>query len=248
MMTAVKVVQYITNFSRASLVPALMLQRGLTAQLHRRFVSLSRKDGEAVAKVDLGKRQIYASNFMNNTGLNPAEVGNSLTAGVLKQTTILEVGSRPICLDMQAATPTVPQVLDTILSVYSSLYGYPHSCTNTYGWEITKAIDLARQQTAKLIGVYPKEIVFTPDATESNTFLIKCVAMFHMSSKHIITSQTKHMCVLDSYIQLQDERYDHKYLPIKNNGTTNREHLEKVICPDTALVSIRMANNEIGVI
>ncbi|KAG0632877.1 cysteine desulfurase mitochondrial precursor [Tuber brumale] len=248
MMTAVKVVQYVTNFSCASLSPALMLQRGLTARLHRRFVSLSGKDGEAVAKVDLGKRQIYASNFMNNSGLNPAEVGNSLAAGVLKQTTILEVGSQPICLDIQATTPTVPQVLDTILSVYSGLYGYPRSCKHTYGRETTKAIHVARQQAAKLIGVHPKETPLTPDATESNTSLIKCVVMINMSNKHIITSQTKHMSVLDSCIQLQDEGYDHKYLPIENNGTINREHLAKVICPDTALVSIRMANNEIGVI
>ncbi|KAG0635007.1 hypothetical protein HOY80DRAFT_481724 [Tuber brumale] len=165
-MTTAAKVQCIANFSRVSLSPALPLQRGLSAQLHRRFVSSSSKDEEAVAKLDLESKQIYASNFMNESGLNPSEFGNSLTAGtmmtpstgVLEQSVIIDAGSRPICLDMQATTPTAPRVIDAILSLHTGLYGNPNSCAHTYGWERTKPIEVACQQSANLIGPHPKEI------------------------------------------------------------------------------------------
>ncbi|KAG0632805.1 pyridoxal phosphate-dependent transferase [Tuber brumale] len=245
MPTAAKVVQCIASFSRASLSPALTLRRGLTVQLYRGPASSSGRDAEAVAKVDPKKRRMYASNFMKKkTGPNPTEVGNSLMGGVLKQTTITDTGSRPICLDMQVTTPTVPHVLDAI----TGLYRNHHSCTHTYGWETMKGIDVARQQAAKLLGAHPMEIIFTPEATESNKLLIKYVAMIYKFKKHIITSPTEHMCVLDSFRHLQDKEYDYKYLPVVNNGLVDREHSEKVICPDTAPVSILMVDNEIRVI
>ncbi|KAG0637672.1 pyridoxal phosphate-dependent transferase [Tuber brumale] len=168
--------------------------------------------------------------------------------GVLKKITIIATRSRPICLDTQVTTPTVPHVFDTMLSVYTGLYRDPYSCTHTYGWETMKAIDVASQQAAKLLGAYPMEIMFTPAATESNKLLIKYVAMIYKFKKHIITSPTEHMCVLDSFRHLQDKEYDYKYLLVVNNGLLDREHSEKVICPDTAPVSIVMVDNEIGVI
>ncbi|RPA94606.1 hypothetical protein L873DRAFT_1792858 [Choiromyces venosus 120613-1] len=160
----------------------------------------------------------------------------------------MDEGSRPIYLDMQATTPTDPRMLDAMLPIYTGLYGNPHSRTHAYGWETEKAIDVAREHVAKLIGAHPKEIIFTSGATESNNMSIKCVARFYKSKKHIITSQTEHKYVLDSCRQLQDEGYDITYLPVKNNGLINLEHLEKEIHPDTALVSIMTVNNEIGII
>ncbi|KAG0643082.1 pyridoxal phosphate-dependent transferase [Tuber brumale] len=226
MATTAKVVRCIANFSRASLSPALTLQ----------------------IKVDLGKRQIYASNFINKTGLNPPDVGNSLTAGIPKQTTIIDAGYRAICLDMKDTTPTIPRVVDAILSLHTGLCGNPHSCTYTYSWEATKAIDVACQQAGRLIGAHPKDIIFTRDTAESNNLLIKCVAIIYKSNTHIITWKIQHMCVWDSCRHLQAVAYDYKYRPIKNNGLINREHLRNVICPDTALVSIMMVNTEVGVI
>jgi len=157
-------------------------------------------------------------------------------------------GSQLICLDMQATTSTVPRVLDAMLSVYTGLYGNPHPCTHTYGWETMKAIDVGHQQVAKLIGGHPEGVIFISEATKPNPFLIKCVAMIYKASKHIVTSQTEHMCVLDSCRYLQEEEYDFKHLPIKNNTLINGEHLEKVTCADIELASSLMVDNETGVI
>ncbi|KAG0642387.1 hypothetical protein HOY80DRAFT_1134579 [Tuber brumale] len=158
MTTAGKVAQCIANFPRASLSPARTLQTGLTLQLHRRFVSRSRKDREAVENVDLESKSIYTRNFGNKIGLNPPEVGNSLTTCVRKKTTIIDAGSRPMFLDIQATTPTAPRVRDRIFPPHTGLYGNPDSCTDRYGWERTQAIGVACQQSAKIMGGRADEI------------------------------------------------------------------------------------------
>ena len=180
-----------------------------------------------------------------------ADVMMSPTAGILKQATVMDEGSRPIYLDMQATTPTDPRVLDAMLPFLTGLYGNPHSRTHAYGWETETATEQAREHVAKLIGADPKEIIFTSGATESNNMSIKGVARFFGRSgkkKHIITSQTEHKCVLDSCRHLQDEGFEVTYLPVKANGLIDMQELEAAIRPDTALVSIMTVNNEIGVI
>ncbi|EEH23592.2 cysteine desulfurase, mitochondrial [Paracoccidioides brasiliensis Pb03] len=175
----------------------------------------------------------------------------SPSAGILKQATLLDQGSRPIYLDMQATTPTDPRVLDAMLPFLTGLYGNPHSRTHAYGWETEKATEQAREHVAKLIGADAKEIIFTSGATESNNMSIKGVAKFFGRSgkkKHIITSQTEHKCVLDSCRHLQDEGFEVTYLPVQNNGLINLDDLKAAIRPETALVSIMTVNNEIGVI
>ncbi|RPA88765.1 PLP-dependent transferase, partial [Choiromyces venosus 120613-1] len=111
-----------------------------------------------------------------------------------------------------------------------------------------KAIDVSREPVVKLMGAHPKEIIFTFGARESNNMSIKCVARLYKSKKHIMTSQTEYKCVLDSCRHLQDAGFDITYLPVKNKGLINLEHLEKEISQDTALVSIMTVNNDIGVI
>lgn len=163
----------------------------------------------------------------------------------------MDEGQRPIYLDMQATTPLDPRVLDAMLPYYTGFYGNPHSRTHAYGWESEKAVEVAREHIAKLIGADPKEIIFTSGATESNNMSIKGVARFFGRSgkkKHIITSQTEHKCVLDSCRHLQDEGFEVTYLPVMNNGLIDMKLLEASIRPDTALVSIMAVNNEIGVI
>jgi cysteine desulfurase len=179
------------------------------------------------------------------------DVAMSPAAGILKQATIMDQGSRPIYLDAQATTPTDPRVLDAMLPYLTGLYGNPHSRTHAYGWETDKAVETAREHVAKSIGADPKEIIFTSGATESNNMSVKGVARFFGRSgkkKHIITSQTEHKCVLDSCRHLQDEGFDVTYLPVQNNGLINLEELEAALRPDTALVSIMTVNNEIGVV
>jgi cysteine desulfurase len=169
--------------------------------------------------------------------------------GILKQATIMDQGSRPIYMDMQATTPTDPRVLDAMLPFYTGLYGNPHSRTHAYGWETEKAVDTAREHVANLIGADPKEIIFTSGATESNNMSIKGVARFYKAKKkHIITSQTEHKCVLDSCRHLQEEGFEVTYLPVQSNGLIDLAALEAAIRPDTSLVSIMTVNNEIGVI
>ena len=187
---------------------------------------------------------------MPGTGIS-ADTMMSPTAGILKQATIMDQGTRPIYLDAQATTPLDPRVLDAMLPFLTGLYGNPHSRTHAYGWETEKATEQARQHVADLIGADPKEIIFTSGATESNNMSVKGVARFFGRSgkkKHIITTQTEHKCVLDSCRHLQDDGFDVTYLPVQNNGLINMKELEAAIRPDTALVSIMTVNNEIGVI
>ncbi|OCL15125.1 cysteine desulfurase [Glonium stellatum] len=187
---------------------------------------------------------------MPTTGLS-ADTMMSPSAGLLKQATIMDEGTRPIYLDMQATTPMDPRVLDAMLPFMTGLYGNPHSRTHAYGWETEKAVEQAREHLAELIGADPKEIIFTSGATESNNMSIKGVARFFGRSgkkKHIITCQTEHKCVLDSCRHLQDEGFEITYLAVQNNGIIDMAQLEAAIQPETALVSIMTVNNEIGVV
>ncbi|KAG0135878.1 pyridoxal phosphate-dependent transferase [Tuber indicum] len=159
----------------------------------------------------------------------------------------MDEGSRPIYIVMQVTTPTDTSILDAMLPIYTGLYGNPNSPTQAYCWETEKAIDIAREHVAKLIGVHPKEIIFTSGAMESNNTSIKCVARLYKFKNHII-SQTEQKRVLDSCRHLQDEGYDITYPRVKNNGSITLEHLEEEIRPDTVLVSTMTANNQIGII
>jgi cysteine desulfurase len=186
---------------------------------------------------------------MPTTGMS-ADAMMSPAAGILKQATVMDEGTRPIYMDMQATTPTDPRVLDAMLPFLTGLYGNPHSRTHAYGWETDNGVEQARTHIANLIGADPKEIIFTSGATESNNMSIKGVARFFKRSgkkNHIITCQTEHKCVLDSCRHLQDEGFEVTYLPVQNNGLINMEDLEKAIRPETCLVSIMAVNNEVGV-
>ncbi|RGB26173.1 pyridoxal phosphate-dependent transferase [Rhizophagus diaphanus] len=163
--------------------------------------------------------------------------------------TEVKKGSRPIYLDMQATTPTDPRVLDAMMPYLTQQYGNPHSRTHAYGWEAEKAIDMARQYVADLIGADAKDIIFTSGATESNNLGIKGVARFYKAKKkHIITTNIEHKCVLDSCRVLSEEGFDVTYLPVQKSGLIDLNQLAETIRPDTSIVSIMTVNNEIGVI
>lgn len=228
---------------------------------HRHYVSESKPTQAKVTDVESAIKSDQKK-YISETGNLPSQVrvpGTGLSgdammspqAGILKQATIMDQGTRPIYLDAQATTPVDPRVLDAMLPFLTGLYGNPHSRTHAYGWESEQASEKAREHIAKLIGADPKEIIFTSGATESNNMSIKGVARFFGRSgkkKHIITSQTEHKCVLDSCRHLQDEGFEVTYLPVGNNGLVDLQQLEAAIKPETALVSIMTVNNEIGVI
>lgn len=155
---------------------------------------------------------------------------------------------RSLYLDAQATTPMDPRVLDKMMPYLTSYQGNPHSRTHMYGWETEAAVDHARQQIADLIGANPKEIIFTSGATECNNIAIKGVAKFYKDRKnHVITTQTEHKCVLDSCRYLQSEGFKVTYLPVMPNGLIDLEELDAAMTSETAIVSIMMVNNEIGV-
>ena len=154
-----------------------------------------------------------------------------------------------IYLDYQSTTPCDDRVVKAMLPYFSQNFGNAHSKSHAYGWTAESAVENARLSIAKLIGSGPKEIIFTSGATESNNLAIKGVAKFYQDKKnHIITCVTEHKCVLNSCRELEQEGFDVTYLSVKKNGLIDLNDLQSAITTKTCLVSIMMANNEIGVI
>jgi len=151
-------------------------------------------------------------------------------------------------LDFQSTTPLDPRVLDAMMPYMTYEYGNPHSRTHSYGWTTEDAVEISRVQIARLLNADPKEIIFTSGATESNNTALKGVARFYSQKgkSKIITLQTEHKCVLDSCRHLQDEGFEVVYLPVDSDGVVNLNQLHETIDNKTSLVSIMMANNEIG--
>ncbi|WP_339048975.1 IscS subfamily cysteine desulfurase [Candidatus Mesenet endosymbiont of Phosphuga atrata] len=153
-----------------------------------------------------------------------------------------------IYLDYQATTKLDPRVLEAMIP-YFNQFSNPHSRSHAFGWNAEEAVEVARKQIADLINAQDKEVIFTSGATESNNMAVKGVARFYKNKgNHIITVCTEHKCVLDSCRHLEDEGFAVTYLPVQTNGIINLSELEKAITDKTILVSVMMANNEIGVI
>ncbi|WP_233485208.1 IscS subfamily cysteine desulfurase [Candidatus Fokinia solitaria] len=159
--------------------------------------------------------------------------------------------AKKIYMDYQATTPTDPRVLQAMLPFFSEKFGNPHSRSHAFGWESESAVEDARSIIANAINASHDEIIFTSGATESNNIALKGVARFYsknFNKNHIITPVTEHKCILDSCRTLEDEGIEVTYLPVENDGMLNLDTLKKAIKANTALVSVMMVNNEIGVI
>ena len=156
---------------------------------------------------------------------------------------------RPIYLDCHATTPVDERVLAAMLPYFCEAFGNPASGGHLYGWEADAAVKSAREVIAMAIKATPEEIIFTSGATESNNLAIKGVAeAYHSKGRHIITLQTEHNAVLDPCAYLQSLGFEITYLPVQADGLVDLQILEKAIRPDTILVSVMAANNEIGVL
>jgi len=155
----------------------------------------------------------------------------------------------PIYLDNQATTAVDPRVIETMLPYLSQHFGNPASRNHSFGWTAKEAVEVAREQVAALIGASPKEIVFTSGATESDNLAIKGVAHQYVAKgKHIITVQTEHKAILDSCHALERDGWQVTYLEVDAEGLLDLDELRAAIRDDTVLVSVMLANNEIGVI
>ncbi|MEY2985648.1 MAG: NifS protein [Cyanobacteriota bacterium] len=157
--------------------------------------------------------------------------------------------SYPIYLDNHATTAIDRRVFDAMRPYFETAYGNAGS-VHAYGWQVEAAIKQARQAIADGLGIIESEnIIFTSGATEANNLAIKGVAEAHFhQGKHLITAQTEHSAVLAPCRYLESLGFEVTYLPVQTNGLINLQQFEQVLRPDTILVSIMAANNEIGVL
>ncbi len=154
-----------------------------------------------------------------------------------------------IYLDHHATTPVDAAVLEEMLPYFTQIYGNAASVDHAFGHEAKKAVDKARERIAKAINAYPDEIIFTSGATESDNIALFGVAeKYERKGKHIITSVTEHKAVLDVCKKLEKMGKEITYLPVDQYGVVAIDALKKAIRPDTILISIMAANNEIGTI
>src|SRR5262245_7589403 len=155
----------------------------------------------------------------------------------------------PIYLDNNATTRCDPRVVEAMLPYFSDHFGNAASRNHAFGWEAEEAVDRARDQVAALIGAKGSEIIFTSGATESNNLAIKGVAsMYKKKGNHVITQMTEHKAVIDPCKRLEKDGYKVTYLPVDQFGRVSAQQVADAITDQTILVSIMVANNEIGTV
>lgn len=156
----------------------------------------------------------------------------------------------PIYMDYHATTPVDPRVLDAMLPYFNEKFGNAASRSHIYGWTAEEAVSTSREKIAALIGASnPKEIVFTSGATEADNMAIKGVAEFYKDKgNHIITTVIEHKAILDTCKRLEKEGYEVTYLPVDAQGMVSAESVAKAITDKTILVSVMLANNEVGTV
>lgn len=153
-----------------------------------------------------------------------------------------------IYLDHSATTPVRPEVLEAMLPYFSLGFGNPSSIY-TIGQEARKSVDDAREQAARILGARMSEIVFTSGGTESDNAALKGAAFaLRHTGNHIITTAIEHHAVLHTCHQLEQFGFDVTYAPVDEYGIVDPHTVARAVTDDTVLVSVMMANNEIGTI
>lgn len=153
-----------------------------------------------------------------------------------------------IYLDNAATTQVYPEVLDAMLPFFTEHYGNPSAIYSLAG-ESRKAVADARASLADLIGAKTEEIYFTGGGSESDNWALKATAEAYASKgKHIITTTIEHHAILHTCAYLEKHGYEVTYVNVDGNGTVKLDELKAAIRPDTILISVMAANNEIGTI
>jgi cysteine desulfurase len=156
---------------------------------------------------------------------------------------------KPIYLDNHATTAVDPAVLDAMLPYFGERYGNASSKIHAFGREADAAVEAARASVAALIGADPREIVFTSGATESNNLAIRGGARaLGARGRHIVATAIEHASVLETALHLQHEGIEVTQVPVGSQGVVDVDAIEAALRPDTVLVSVIAANNEIGTI
>ncbi len=155
----------------------------------------------------------------------------------------------PIYMDYHSTTPVDPRVLEAMLPYFTQDFGNAASKSHVFGWKAEEAVEKARGQVAALIGASPKEIVWTSGATESDNLAVKGAARFYQAKgRHLVTTRIEHKAVLDSCHALEREGWEVTFLDVGPDGVVDPEAVRRAIRPDTVLVSVMHANNEVGTV
>ena len=156
----------------------------------------------------------------------------------------------PIFMDSQSTTPVDPRVLEAMLPYFTEKFGHPASRNHPFGWEAEGAVDRARGEIARLIGARdPKELVFTSGGTESINLALKGVAeMYREKGNHIVTTAIEQRAGLDVCKRLERQGFEVTYVAVGADGLVDLEAIRAAVTDKTILISVMLANNEIGTI
>jgi len=155
------------------------------------------------------------------------------------------MSKKRIYLDNHATTKVRSEILEAMLPYFTEKFGNAASSTHQFGWEAKNGVEEARKNVADLIHTSPDSIVFTSGATESNNLVIKGICDSSDKKIHIISSVIEHDCVLEA-LKSRNKSCEYTLLPVNSEGIVEIEDLKKAIKPNTVLISIMFANNEIG--
>jgi cysteine desulfurase NifS/selenium donor protein len=152
----------------------------------------------------------------------------------------------PVYLDYNATTPIAPEVAAEMKPFLEEYFGNPSS-SHSYGVKTKMAVENARRQVAELIHCDPSEIIFTSGGTESNNYAIKGIALANrQKGNHIITSSVEHPAVIEVCKYLEKNGFEVSYIPVDELGVIDLESLKNALRPNTILISVMHANNEVG--
>jgi cysteine desulfurase len=154
--------------------------------------------------------------------------------------------NRPIYLDHHATTPIDPRVLEAMLPYFGEKFGNAASVNHFYGWEAAEAVEAARQEIAQVLGAEPRSLVFTSGATEANNLAIKGVVQAAPPNSHVITTAAEHRSVLDPLRHLARRGTEVTFLHVDADARVTPDDIARAIRPNTVLVSVIWANNEVG--
>jgi cysteine desulfurase len=160
----------------------------------------------------------------------------------------------PVYMDNHATTRVDPRVIEAMLPMFAEIYGNPGSTSHVFGWDAAEAVDAARESIASAIDAEPKEIIFTSGATESNNLAIRGLAdRTRRRGNHIITVKTEHKAILDPLTKLGRRGFEITLLEVEPAGSPQAglidpQQVADAIRDDTLLVTVMLANNEIGAI
>ena len=153
----------------------------------------------------------------------------------------------PVYMDYNATTPLDERVLAAMMPYLTTEFGNAASRNHAFGWRAEEAVEEARRQVARLIGADAREIVFTSGATESDNLAVKgAAAMYRDRGNHVITSQAEHKAVLDSCKRIEGDGFEVTYLKPDRYGRVDAEQVAEAVCDRTILVTVMLANNEVG--